>query len=438
MGHWFVITQSSIALLSLWLLLSFVLFAIFFKHRNQHPLDKINPWAVLCLIYQIATTSGGVGLPMLILDGHIPCVIYLWASLTVINVAFSGMTVVVSILGRFEISENIQRLQKDPHAPHGFFLRHSRLFTTHRPLGIFAGLSLFAFHVLWGTIGALHPDPGHRCHFESPGLIDNVVILFVIGLGTVVGIIVSIIANRFRRFVHMDELKFISHFFWLAITVGITVVAFTALFLNFKMLPNSPGMLMIPLVSTAYFAIIYWLMIAPLRVYFKFYAAESTNQIVPFDSSLLDSLGIVMYHEAAREHFTKFIASEFSSGEFFVFLGWGDGCSFLFFYLTSLPFFFGPNQRISLSSGAAKSLKSSSSQATEAIQRWSMHRDELPIQSRHIEGPCHDQRLSRDNPSEARSSSSTALVPLVIHTANLSNSMGIRHRTPQLQPKRSK
>lgn len=194
-------------------------------------------------------------------------------------------------------------------------MRNSKWFTTQRPLTILGFVIFLLYLVYWAVIVVFHPKRKSVCDYKHPEAITSLHRL-VSTLGTLVIIVVIVImAFKFRKHRSKDELSFVSHFTWGGLTGMVSIITYTTLSRLYKFDPTDHGAIL-PIVGIiGYLIASYYVIAAPLRVYYKRYG--STNRIQPFDSSTFTSLFIVLQHQMSRERFARFVASEFSSGEFF-------------------------------------------------------------------------------------------------------------------------
>lgn len=213
---------------------------------------------------------------------------------------------------RFEIGDNIMLLQKNPHAHQGWFLRNSKWFTTQRPLTMFGAANFCVFVAYWAVTVGLQAKPLSQCDFQNPDEIiqlqDYISTLFM----AIIIVIVICLAFMFRKHRFKDELGFVSHFFRAAVVALVDIILYGVMSTLYKPDPSTPGALLPIITTSGYFFTACFVIISPLVVYYNRYGSK--NRVQPFDSSTFTSLSAVLQHPIARERFSRFLVSEFSSG----------------------------------------------------------------------------------------------------------------------------
>lgn len=163
----------------------------------------------------------------------------------------------------------------------------------------------------------MHPNPRATCNYQDPGSIAPIQNLISTGFVALIIVIVIWIAYMFRKHKSKDELGFLSHFSLLGTVSLILVLCYGGLSIIYPLDPAAPGILLGMIPSAGFCFAVYCIITRPLVVYFQRY--RSSNRVQPFDSSKFSTLAAVLQHPVSRERFSRFVVSEFSSGQWFLF-----------------------------------------------------------------------------------------------------------------------
>lgn len=308
-GEWGPAILSAGTVLHVLMLLTIVIsFALFTRFKDQRPLNTCNYKNMIVLFIQTMCAISSYGLAWSVLQNNTPCIVWTLCLPILTSLVLSVTIHVTEILFRFELAaaNSEKKLQKRSSRSESFFVRYGHMVLSTDILFRVNVLGCILMYILWGGFQLWIPRPTEFCPFDQRTPSLTTLIYLATALIVSLGVWDTWCAWRLRRFIQLDQLKFLLQFKIAAFSI-LAGNAFRLLWLQFYRESSAENFFNILSTTIGVTAVYTAITLGPVCVHFQLqrqHASLVALSSLPFASIFSISPLIEAFHQYLMAEFS--------------------------------------------------------------------------------------------------------------------------------------